>query len=97
MSPLRDKDGERHGLLAMFASPEALDQSAAELHRRGYRALDAFTPFPVEGLAETLGDRGSPMSWIVLAGGALGFLATFGLESYSVLVNYPIKIGRAHV
>jgi hypothetical protein len=84
---------EKHGLLATFAAPETLGETAHELRRRGYRALDAFTPFPVEGLAETLGDRGSPLGPLVFAGGALGFAAIFGLEAYSVLVNYPLNIG----
>jgi len=84
---------EAHGLLASFESPEALLRAAARLRAGGFTALDAFTPFPVEGLAEELGYRGSPIGWIVLGGGIVGFAAMFGLESYSVLVNFPVEVG----
>jgi hypothetical protein len=84
---------DSHGMLAMFDSPEALQRAAARLRAGGYVALDAFTPFPVEGLAEALGYRGSPLPWIMLAGGIAGFAGLFGLEAYSVLVNYPLDVG----
>jgi hypothetical protein len=90
MNPPAD---ERHGMLAVFDTPDALKAAAARLTDRGFTALDAFTPFPVEGLAETIGYRGSPVGWIVLAGAALGFTGMFGLEVYSVLVNYPLDVG----
>jgi hypothetical protein len=84
---------ESHGLLAVFDSPEALLKATDRLRERGFTNLDAFTPFPVEGLAERLGYRGSPVGWIVLGGGLFGFAATFALEAWSVLVNYPIDVG----
>jgi hypothetical protein len=84
---------ERHGLLAVFSSPEAVSKAAVELREAGYTRLDAFTPFPVEGLAETLGDRGGKLPWIVATGGALGFISMFGLQAYSVLINYPVNVG----
>ena len=39
------------------------------LTQAGYRAMDAYTPFPVEGLAEALGRKGTAMPLIVLIGG----------------------------
>lgn len=84
---------ESHGLLAAFESPEALTTAAIRLRRRGFTAMDAFTPFPIEGLAEDLGYRGSPLPFVVLAGGILGFVTLFALELYSVLTNYPINVG----
>jgi hypothetical protein len=80
-------------MMAVFTTPEALGKAAERLRSRGFTRLDAFTPFPVEGLAETLGYRGSAVPWIVFAGGVIGCTFLFGLETYSVLVNYPVNVG----
>jgi len=90
---MSDADAESHGLLAIFDSPEALERAVDRLKDRGFTVLDAFTPFPVEGLAERLGYRGSAVPWIVLAGGVVGFVAMFLLQLYSVFINYPINVG----
>ncbi len=53
------------GIIACFESPEHL---LAVLHRAraaGYTRIDAFTPFPVEGLDEALPRGSTPIGWIV--------------------------------
>ena len=42
-------------LLAEFRDPETLHHALAQVKQARHRALDAFTPYPVEGLAEELG------------------------------------------
>ena len=46
-----------YGLLAEFNNPEDLLAAARRAREEGYTRLDAFTPFPVEDLAE-YGGRG---------------------------------------
>jgi len=41
-------------LLARFAHGDALAGAAHKARASGYRPADAFTPFPIDGLAETL-------------------------------------------
>ena len=55
-------------------TPEALLEAARGAYEQGYRRMDAYTPFPVEGLAEAIGFRttGSPL--VVLIGGLIGGL-----------------------
>lgn len=45
-------------LLAEFAHTGALRLAAETARRRGYALIDAFTPFPVEGMAEMLDSAG---------------------------------------
>ncbi|KYF85453.1 hypothetical protein BE20_35995 [Sorangium cellulosum] len=83
----------RRGLLAEFETPEAMLRAIAELRSRGYRRLDAFTPYPVHGLDEALGLRRSPLNWIVLpfalAGAAGGYLVQWHNNAY----DYPLNVG----
>ena len=44
-----------YGLMAEFATPEQLLEAARQTHDAGYRRIDAFAPFPIEGLAHAVG------------------------------------------
>jgi hypothetical protein len=81
------------GFLAEFRSPEALLESARAARREGYRNMDAFSPFPIEGLADELGLPRSPIPRFVFAGGVVGFLSAFVMQYYSSVYAYPMNIG----
>jgi len=82
-----------YGLMAEFADlPELLDATRAA-RADGYRKLDAYTPFPVEELAEILHFHDRRLPVLVLIGGILGGLAGFGLQYWSSVIEYPINIG----
>ena len=55
----------RYGVMAEFADADALLAAARAAYEAGYRKLDAYSPFPVHGLADAIGFRGvrvvSPM------------------------------------
>jgi len=82
-----------YGLIAEFSSPADLLHAARSAHGAGYRRVDAYSPMPVEGLAEALGSHGNRISLLALAGGILGGVLTFALQWYSVTVDYPLNIG----
>lgn len=84
---------DQHGVLAVFNSPEALLAAADRARERGFTRMDAFTPYPVKGLAEKVGYRGTRLPIVAFAGGVLGAGAIIGLQLYSVLVDYPINVG----
>ena len=39
-----------HGLVAEFDDANALVEATAKAHSEGYRAMDAYAPFPIEEL-----------------------------------------------
>jgi hypothetical protein len=82
-----------HGLMAEFDSAEALLRAAERTHAAGYTKKDAFSPFPIHGLAETLGFRERSVAPIVLAGGLTGLTAGWGLEYWTSVIDYPMNIG----
>ncbi len=81
-----------YGLLAEFDSPEALTAAAKKARAAGYRRLDAFTPFPVEGLPQILRLPRPKISWIGLAGGFTGGGFAFLMQCYTNY-DFPINVG----
>jgi hypothetical protein len=81
-----------YGLLAEFDSPEALMAAAREAREAGYRRLDAFTPFPVEGLARVLNIPRPRISRVGLFGGIAGAALALLMQFY-VNYDYPLNIG----
>jgi hypothetical protein len=82
-----------YGLLAEFDSAQALMDAAVRVGRAGYTRADAFSPFPIHGLAEALGFKERKVAPIVLAGGIAGALGGYGLEYWSQVIAYPMNIG----
>ena len=84
---------ERYGVLAGFDKPEDLLRAAERTRRDGFIALDAFTPYPVDGLPQLLGARRSRIPVWTFIGGAIGGLGIVGLQLYSTTINYPLNVG----
>lgn len=82
-----------HGLMAEFLTPEAILDATRRARRAGFRAMDAYTPYTVEGLAVELGMRRSRIPSIVLIGGLVGAGVGFFMQYYAMAVNYPLNVG----
>jgi hypothetical protein len=81
-----------YGLLAEFDTPEKLLAAARAARLKGYRRMDAYSPFPVPGLAATLGFRSNPMALIMLAGGVVGGLGGYLMQYWSTVISYPLIV-----
>src|SRR5579859_1016874 len=82
-----------YGLMAEFDDADQLLDATQRTHAAGYRKIDAYAPFPVDGLSEALGLTRTSISWIVLLGGIVGGLAGFGLQYYVAVIATPNNIG----
>jgi hypothetical protein len=82
-----------YGLLAEFATARALRDAVRAARGAGYRDLEAYTPFHVEGLAGELGPAHNRIAAYTLAGGAAGGVAVYLLEWYSAVIDYPLNVG----
>ena len=81
-----------HGLMAEFASPEALVEAARAARRAGYRP-DAYSPFEIEQLTEVLGLDKSRIPLATLLGGIAGGVGGYFMEWYAAVVDRPIHVG----
>lgn len=82
-----------YGLLAEFETPEALLKAAERARQAGYQQMDAYTPFPVEGISEALGLSASRLPLLVFLGGLTGLATGYGLQYYTSVISYPINVG----
>jgi hypothetical protein len=82
-----------YGLMAEFDSPTALVNAARSAREKGFRKLDAYSPFPIEELSDALHLHKNKLPFIVLCGGILGGLCGYFLQYYVTVWNFPINIG----
>jgi hypothetical protein len=82
-----------YGLLAEFETPEQVLAAARRTREAGYRRIDAFTPIPVEGLAEAVGFTWTSLPIVVFIGGLLGGMTGFGMCWYANVISFPLDIG----
>jgi hypothetical protein len=83
----------KHALLAEFEAPEPMLRAIGELRRQGYRHLDAFTPYPVKGLEAALGQRRSPITWLVLPFWVTAAATAYGIQWYCNAFDWPLNVG----
>ena len=81
------------GVLAEFASPEGVLEALAELRRNGYRQLESYTPYPVEGADDRLDLGRSRLPRFIFGGGVLGAVLGYGIQWYANVWDYPQNIG----
>lgn len=80
-------------LLAEFRDPDALLAALRQVRENGHSVLDAFTPFPVDGITDGLDIRPSRIRGGMLAAG-LGVAAfAYWLQWWSAVIDFPLNLG----
>jgi hypothetical protein len=85
------------GLFALtgsFASPDALTEAARQLRSMGFRDVEAYTPYPVEGLDQVL--RPGRRMWlplVIFLGAVFGAGWGYFIQYWDEALNYPINVG----
>jgi hypothetical protein len=79
--------------IAEFPNQDALFAALRQIKESGHHALDAFTPYPVEGLDAALDIQPSRIRYAMLAGGLIVAAVAFALQWYSAVIDYPLNSG----
>ena len=82
-----------YGLMAEFEKPEAVVAAASRAYAQGFRRMDAYTPFPVEGLSQAIGFHHNRVPLLVLLGGLFGCVGGYLLQVWAMVWSYPLNIG----
>jgi len=81
-----------YGVMAEFENPSALVNAARAAREKGYRKLDAYSPFPIEELTDALHLHHNKLPMIVLIGGICGGILGYLLQYYVTVIYFPINI-----
>jgi hypothetical protein len=82
-----------YGLLAEFDSPTALVKAAEATHAAGYVKIDAYSPLPIEGLAEAIGFQHDLVPLVTLIGAIIGGATGYLMQYWINTMAYPLNIG----
>jgi hypothetical protein len=82
-----------YGLIAEFVEPEAVLAAASRAREAGYRRIEAYSPFPVHGLADAIGPEDHRVKWIIFFGGVLGACSGYALQYWVSAIAYPHNVG----
>jgi hypothetical protein len=90
---MSERRSQLFGVMGEFSTPEDLLAATKKAREAGYKHVEAYTPFPVEGLSEAVGFRWTAVPLITLMGGVGGGLTGFGLQYWVAAITYPLNIG----
>jgi hypothetical protein len=86
-------NGDLYGVVAEFESATALVAAARAARAHGLTKVEAYTPLPIEEVAEALHVPPSPLPVIVLVAGLFGGSAGYLLQYWTSAVAYPLNVG----
>lgn len=89
--PGADQPGH-FAVIGDFDTPEDLLRAIRAARAAGYSRMEAFSPFPVHGVDEALGEPRSPLGRIVIVCGLAGLAAAVLLQWWTGAVNYRLVI-----
>jgi ActD protein len=82
-----------YGVMGEFEEPHDLIHAVEKIRAAGYKRVNAYSPFPIEGLSEALGLKRNMVPLITLLGGLTGGLGGFFFQYWVSAITYPLNIG----
>lgn len=83
----------KYWVLGEFPSTEEVKSALVRLKQESLGELDAYTPHPLEGMAELLELKPSPLRWIALLAGLFGAGGAYVVQWWANAANWPLNVG----
>ena len=84
--------GPLYGMLTDFSDATTLLHAVEQVRDAGFTKWDVHTPFPVHGMDDAMGIKGTQLPFIVLAGGITGFGLALLMQWWMNAVDFPFWI-----
>ncbi|MFY0562271.1 DUF3341 domain-containing protein [Archangium lansingense] len=86
----------RYWVVGEFGSGDEAKKALRRLGELGYakETLDAFSPYPVEGIEEVLELKPSPLRGFALVAGLTGAAFAYWLQWWTSAVDAPLNVGN---
>lgn len=82
-----------YGFLVEFNSLEALIEGSRQVREKGYKNIDAYSPFPSEELGDAIGHNSNSLARFVFCGGLTGLISGFSMQYIACVLHYPWRVG----
>jgi hypothetical protein len=89
---------EPFGIIGVFETPEGIKDAARHLRSLGFRAVEAYAPYPVEGLGELIQpERKAGLPLLMFAAAVIGAAWGYFIQYWDEAIDYPLNVGgRPH-
>lgn len=81
-----------YAVMSDFSTPEDLLRAVRTARTAGYTQLEAFSPFPIHGIDEALGEGRSPLGSIVILCALAGIALAILLQWWTGAIDYKLVI-----
>jgi Alternative complex III, ActD subunit len=79
-------------VLAEFKDPGDILHAAEKVRDAGFKEWDVHSPFPIHGMDGAMGEKRSPLGWMVGLAALIGVLVGIGMQGWMNAVDYKLVI-----
>jgi len=79
-------------VLAEFKDPGALLHAAEKVRDEGYKKFDCHSPFPIHGMDDAMGEKRSPLGYIVAVVAITMATAMLLFQGWTSAIDYPLVL-----
>jgi hypothetical protein len=79
-------------VLAEFKDPADLLHAAEKVRDQGFEKYDCHSPFPIHGMDDAMGEKRSPLGYIVGVVAIFSALGMFAFQGWTSAIDYPLVL-----
>ena len=83
----------RFNHVGVFEREEQLMLAIEETRELGLEVVDAYSPYPIHGIDESIGIRRSRLTLVCFFGGLAGLSLGLGFQYWSSVSSWPLNVG----
>lgn len=81
-----------HGVMAQFDRTPDAYHAAEKVRDAGFQRWDLYSPFPIHGIEEAMGQKRTILPFVVAGGAIAGVATALGMQFWITAVDYPLTV-----